>query len=205
MKKIIKAAALVFLLIFAVFASNCIVEDREVDVVITDEECLTFHENHDSENYSTPDTLYLGLELDRVLSDNSVSRSDITAAFLVSASYQVRDTILAHDWDVSGGIRIKRIDVAGTEEILIAYDTLSIESAMPVPIAADLDPDGVDIINQAFIDFIAGADPILLLTVYNGDVEPDPTGTDPIVFSWDACLTVQIVTTIELENVYNPL
>ena len=190
MKKIIKATALVFLLIFAAFASNCIVEEREVDVVITDEQCLTFPEYHDSDNYTNPDTLYLGPELDEVLADNDVSRSDIVTAFMVSATYQVRDTILAHDWKVSGGIRIKRIDVAGPEEVLIAYDTLSIESAMPAPLMAVLEPDGVAIVNQAFTDFIAGGDPILVVTVYNGNVEPDPSVADPIVFIWDACLTV---------------
>jgi hypothetical protein len=206
MKKIIKASALAFLLIFAVFASNCIVVEREVDVVITDEQCLTFPENHDSENYTTPDTLFLGDELNQVLIDNEVSRSDIVTAHLVSASYQVRDTILAHDWKISGEILIKRIDVAGPEEVLIAYDTVSVNGAMPAPIGAELEPLGVDIIDQAFEDFIAGANPILVFTVVSGtgDIDPDPSPGDPMVFTWYACVTVQVVATIDLENIPDP-
>lgn len=204
MKKIIKASALAFLLIFAVFASNCIVVEREVDVVITDEQCLTFPENHDSENYTTPDTLFLGDELGQILIDNNVSRSDIVSGFLVSASYQVRDTILAHDWEVTGEIMIKRIDVPGPEEVFIAYDTVSVIEAMPAPIGAELEPPGVDVMDQAFEDFIAGANPILVFTVVNGNVEPNPSPTDPIVFIWYPCVTVQVVATIDLENIPDP-
>jgi len=206
MKKIIKATALIFLLIFAVFASNCIVVEREVDVVITDEQCLTFPENHDSENYTNPDTLYLGDELDQILKDSSVSRSDIVTAFLVSASYQVQDTVLAHDWEISGEIMIKRIDFAGPEEVFIAYDTVSVIDAMPAPIGAELEPLGVDVMDQAFEDFIAGANPILVFTVVSetGDVEPDPSPGAPLVFTWDACVTVQVVATIDLENIPDP-
>jgi len=124
----------------------------------------------------------------------------------VSASYQVRDTILAHDWELSGEILIKRIDIAGSEEVFIALDTVSVIEAMPAPIGAELEPPGVDIIDQAFEDFIAGANPILVFTVVSetGDVDPEPTPGDPMVFTWDACVTVQVVTTIDIENIPDP-
>ena len=54
------------------------------------------------------------------------------------------------------------------------------------------DSGGVDVINQALADFLAGQSPVLTLRVSNGDVEPNPGQGDPITFSWRVTLMLQV-------------
>jgi hypothetical protein len=62
------------------------------------------------------------------------------------------------------------------------------------PVAADLNQDGVDLINAAIADFLAGYDPVLEFWVdyETGDVDPTPTPGDPLEFTWEGCLKLYI-------------
>ena len=40
---------------------------------------------------------------------------------------------------------------------------------------------------------IAGGMPILAVELRMTDVDPTPTENDPLIFSWDACVTVVVV------------
>ena len=35
--------------------------------------------------------------------------------------------------------------------------------------------------------------------IENGDIDPDPSASDPMVFSWEFCLFIQVLTTLDTE------
>ena len=63
-----------------------------------------------------------------------------------------------------------------------------------------LDAAGVELLNQALEDYIAGtADPVLEFAVENGDVDPNPSVQDMLVFDWRGCVAIHIVAGVSLE------
>ena len=205
MKKIINAAVLLFLLAFLAGLNGCITEERRVEIVLNEENCEEFAEIQTSDNFTSPYLLDIAAELDSLLEDNEISRSDIVDAFLVSAAYTVTEFEQDHPWDLAGVITVERIGGAGPDTLLDYNDGITVSDA----IVGDktyvtIHEDGVAIINQALDDFIAGADPILRIVIENGNVDPSPSGSDPLDFIWEFCLFIQLITEIETD-VYDPL
>lgn len=200
MRKILITAALMIPL--ALGLNGCLVEDREVEIVLNDEHCEEFVEYHTTENYTTPAILELGEDLDSLLVDNDVTRDQLVDAFLVSAAYEISEFSHTHDWEISGIITVERLDITGAgPDTLIVYKEISLEDKLGDKTQVDLHPDGVAIINAAMDDYIAGGNPTLQLTVVNGDVEQSPDVGDPLEFIWEACLKVQVLVTIDVEVV----
>ncbi len=178
---------------------GCLLEDRTVEVVLNDEYCAPFVEDHDSENYTTPKDIELGEDLDSLLADNEVSREDILNAFLVSGSYEVLEFSHTHDWTISGVITVERLDISSGPDTLVVYSTVSLESELGIKTPVDLHDDGVALVNAAMDDYIAGGNPVLRLTVVSGDVYTDPTPSDRLQFVWEACLNVQVILGLDTE------
>jgi hypothetical protein len=201
MKKVLVAAALMIPIALALGLGGCLVEDREVEVVLNQEHCEEFVEHHTTENYTTPTIIELGEDLDRLLADNDVSREDIVNAFLVSAFYEVTEFMHTHDWEITGAITVQRLHVTGAEpETLIVYSELSLEDKLGEKTQVVLHPDGVAVVNTAMADYIAGGNPAIQLMVVNGAVgETSPSVGDPLDFVWEACLNIQVVVTIDTE------
>lgn len=205
MRKLFITAALLVPVAAALGLGGCLLEDREVEVVLNDEHCEEFVEYHITENYTTPAVIELGEDLDSLLADNDVSRDQLVDAFLVSGFYEVKEFSHTHDWKISGIIAVERIDITGVgPDTLIVYTELELKDALGDKRPVMLHKDGVAIVNQAMDDYIAGGNPVLQLTVVNGDVEPPPNAGDPLSFTWDACLNVQLIVTIDTE-VFVPL
>jgi len=181
--------------------AGCLVEDREVEIVLNDVHCEEFVEYHTSENYTTPGTLELSEDLDQLLADNDIDKTQIVDAFLVSGSYEVTEFAHSHDWDLEGIILVERTDITDGPDTLVLYTALSLEDALGVKNGAKLHADGVALIDRALDDYLGGAYPTLLLTVVSGDVEPPPTPGDPLSFLWDACLDIQVIYLLETEIV----
>ena len=200
MRKIFIAAALMIPLVLAL--NSCLLEDREVEIVLNDEHCEEFVEYHTTENYTTPAIIELGENLDSLLVDNDVSRDQLVDAFLVSAAYEVSEFSHTHDWEINGIITVERLDVTGVgPDTLIVYPEISLEDELGIKTVVDLHGDGVAIVNQAMDDYIAGGNPTLLLTVVNGEVKPSPSEGDPLDFIWEACLNIQVIVRIDTEIV----
>ena len=69
---------------------------------------------------------------------------------------------------------------------------------MTVP--AKLHEDGVDVLNQALDQYIAGThSPRLVFIIDNGDVDPEPSSNDNIVFNWKSGLEIHVVVQQEFE------
>ena len=200
MRKLFITAALLVPVAAALGLGGCLLEDREVEVVLNDEHCEEFVEHHIIANYTTPAIIELGEDLDSLLVDNEISLDQLVDAFLVSAFYEVREFSHTHDWEISGIITVERLDMTGVgPDTLIVYSEISLENELGVKTQVDLHADGVAIVNQAMDDYITGANPSLLLMVVSGEVEPLPSEGDPLDFIWEACLNVQLIFTVDTE------
>ena len=177
---------------------GCVMEERIVEVVVTGETCLEFEEDHDTAEYTTPVTVYYGDEIDEILEDEGLSREDILAAKVMSATYQVTSFDHSHDWRISGHITVEYAGSAGPVRV-IEYTDQSLLAAQPAPVPAVLDTAGVSVLNEAFQDYLDGAYPILVFEVNNGSVEQEPSEIDPLVFTWEACIKIHVLYQEELE------
>lgn len=191
---------LLLLVAFALSGSGCLLDEKVLEVVYFQKTCVNFEENEDSEVFTTPATMDYADELDGVLSDNGISKSDVNSARIVSASYMVTDFSHTHDWDITGEITVRRVDTAGAAVTLVTYTSQSVLAALNNSVPAILDPAGVELLNDALEDYITGtADPVIEFSVENGDVEPNPSVSDMLVFDWRGCVAIHIVAGISLE------
>ena len=182
MRLITTSAALAALV---AIGSGCILEDTGIEIVIKDVYCMTFEEDHESETFVTPSTINLAEELDQALEDNDVSPDQVVRASMIIATYQVTDPP-AHDWTLTGQITVERTDIVEGPEVIVDYASQALSDCTDAPVFADLNEDGVNLINDAIEDYLNGMDPILLFKVQNGDCDPSPSESDRLVFEWEA-------------------
>lgn len=200
MTAITKHAALILLTVLLVAgASSCIMEDRLVEFVVTEETCAPFDIESQSTSFSEAAVIWLADDLNEVLNDNDAAREDIVTARIVSLSYSVTQFSHTHDWDITGAVTVERQDVADGPDTLLNYTDQSVEGALGVRIPASLNEDGVGLINRALDAFIAGGNPVLVFRVMNGGVAPPPSPADHIVFQWEPCLVTHIVVKKDIE------
>jgi hypothetical protein len=199
MRKIITKAALPIALVLVAGLCGCLLEDREVEVVLNGQTCTDIHEYHTTENYTTPDTLELGEDLDELLVDNDISKDDIVKAFLSSATYEITEFVHDHDWELEGVIMVERHDIGGGADTLVEYSNLFLEENVGVTLTASLHEDGVTIVNAALADYLAGAHPVIILTVISGGVDPSPSAGDALDFWWEPCLNIQVIYMLSTE------
>jgi hypothetical protein len=138
-------------------------------------------------------------EIEQILLDNGFTLEEIKDAFMVGASYEVTEFTQAHDWLISGTIEVARVDIVDGPVTILNYSSQSVQAALGVTIPADLNTAGVELINRALDDFLAGGEPVLVFTVQNGSVDPIPTEQDPIVFTWEACFKIHVIIDREVE------
>jgi hypothetical protein len=199
-----KTTAVAVLLLFAAASSGCLVEDREVEIVLNDEHCEEFIEYHTDENYTTPGVLEFSEELDRLLDDNDINKDQIVDAFLVNGFYEVTDFSHDHDWELEGIITVERTDITDDPDTLVIYTDMFVGGSLGVRTSVELHEAGVAKVDQALDDYLAGGYPTLLLTVISGNVDPSPSVADPLSFGWKSCLNIQVIYRLETE-IYDPL
>ncbi len=189
MKKLTWIVALL-LVGLAVGGSDCILEDKVVQLVILGDACTDeFDEYHTTDNWTTPDTYDVSDDLDQILADNGIDKDQIISAKLISAAYMVTDAPV-HDWDLSGTITV---EYDSGEQVIVDYTNQSLWEIDGVAKYADLNEAGVEVFNGAIEDYLNGLSPVLTFRVRNGDVTPTPDGEDPIDFKWVACLKIYVV------------
>ena len=202
MKGIMKKAAPLLLLLGLVTAlSNCIMEDRAVELVLNDRTCPEFTTDEDTVSFALPPVeVNYASELDSILRDNGVEREELVSANLVSVLYGVTSFDQAHDWTITGAITVERFDIADGPATLVDYASYPISSAaVGIETSLGLNSAGVGVMNRALSAFLADSLPVLIFTVNNSGVSPKPSKTDRIIFDWKACLSMQIVTKADIE------
>ncbi|HUV37745.1 MAG TPA: hypothetical protein VMX58_12475 [Patescibacteria group bacterium] len=199
MKRYISLAALALLLCAVGVSNNCIMEEKVIEIVVTDKTCQEMEENHDSANFVTPAIIYYAAEIDAILDDNDYSREDMHSARVMSVAYIVTNFSHTHDWTISGYIDVERIDISDGPATLFNYTSQSVTGAMGDYVIAPLQEAGVELINRALDDYIAGGNPVIRFAVHNGNVLPPPSPADPIVFNWRACIMIYVTTLAEVD------
>jgi hypothetical protein len=184
MKIITISAALAALV---AIGSGCILEDTGIEIVVKDTYCMTFAENHESETFVTPYTIDLADEIDEALDDAGVDPGQVTRASMITATYQVT-VPPAHDWTLSGQITVERTDIVAGPEVIVDYASQALSGCTDEPVFADLNEDGVELVNDAIEDYLNGMEPMLRFEVHNGDCAPSPSPVDRLVFEWEACV-----------------
>jgi hypothetical protein len=180
--------------------SGCVLEEKVIELIITGDTCADFPENHDSASWNTPKLVNYAAQIDQILADNDLDRSDIKEAKVKSATYTVTAFSHTHDWDIGGTITVTREDQPDGPEVLVTYTDQSIQDALDEVIYADLNRAGVEIMNQALVDYIDNdMFPVLTFEVVNDAVDPVPTSEDRLVFTWEACIQLHIVVEEDVE------
>jgi hypothetical protein len=199
MMRFLAVLALASLVLIA--GGGCILKTKTIEIVLNDDGCVQFSENQTSETFTTPSTLYLADELDELLENNDLSHTDVKAARLSSATYEVTefDTTDTH-WALTGAITIERQDVSDGPFNIIDYTNQAVMDAYLVRTVAALNEDGVDLLHRAIDDYLLGERPVLIFKVQNGGVGPSsPTVGNPLVFDWEACFGLYVIIEQEYE------
>jgi hypothetical protein len=199
MKKIPGIIILTLLISIVTVGFDCVLEEKVVEVVITDELCITFNENSPDDEFVTDSLFDYSAELDNALAENGLVRSDLINCTLVSASYEVTDFVNIHDWKICGSVSLIRKDIIDDPKPIINYTSQSILGACGNKTPVMLNTAGVALFNRAFDDYFTGGNPILQLTVNNACVIPLPSNEDPIVFSWKICIVIHMVVKEKIE------
>lgn len=204
MRKKLTLMGVLLLLGFVASGSDCIFDTKLVEIVFTGNTCTEkFIEDHGSEEWTTEVTYYVGNELDEVLADNDLDRADVNAMGLISVTYEVV-TPDDHDWEISGAITIEYPARGRAPEIIVDYESVSLDAITGTPTFVTLNDAGVAVFQEAIDDYLAGQNPEVTFAVVNGDVVPDPTDSEQvppgrISFSWKACLRLYILLDEEFE------
>ena len=205
MKKVFLTLALMIPLVIALGLGGCLLEDRDVQIVLNEDFCSSFPEDHASETWTSNKTIELGEDLDQLLADNDISLDQIDSIFVSGGNYDVIEyTVIDHDWLINGTITIERTDVSGSGPVtLVTGSAKSIETEYASgPQTVPLEPAAVAMINQALYDYLnTGATPEFEISVVMGEVSPSPSTEDRIIFEWQACILVQVLSTLDFEIV----
>jgi hypothetical protein len=199
MKAILKVLGLVALSCALMTLGGCLLEEKVIEIVFSGETCADFEEDHATGDFESESFLAYGQEILDVLEDNDLSRDDIARAFVMGGSYEVTDFTHTNDWTISGAILVERIGAVADPDTLLRYTSQSLEAALDDQIWAELHGDGVELLNTALEDFLAGAMPELKFTVENGTTVPPPGESNRLVFDWQTCIKIQFIYVEEFE------
>lgn len=173
--------------------SNCL-EKKVIDVVVNETTYAVFNENHTSVQFSTSVTVDYAEEIEDILAEQGYGLGDIDTARVQGATYEVLEFLNDHDWIIGGSICVQREDQAGGEVVLISYSSESLNALIGNPKAAALTNAGVQLLNEALADFLAGGHPVLKFTVKNDSVTGGTVSAeDPLIFTWQACVVFEII------------
>ena len=191
------------LICLLVAGGGCILEEKVIEVVITGKTCAVFPENEDEQNFITAAEVDYGEEIGKILEKNDIDFEDIKTAKVVSASYGVTSFTPTgvDDWELSGLITVERLYQAPqTKGTLIDYTIQSVVEALGMEIPASLNENGTAIVNQALEDYLDGQWPVLKFAVENETCVPPPSPTNRLIFTWKACIKLQVVIEEEVER-----
>lgn len=187
------------IVLVALLVPSCIMEEKVLEIVFVGEAAADFSEDEDSADEPETALINIAAELDSILIENEVSKSEIEDAFVTSVHYGVTSFDQDHDWTIAGAVSVRRVDLGGVFTPIANYTSVSVEGALGQKIAVALVQSGVDVVNAALDDFLQNQLPILEFQVLSDNIVPPPSPSDTMVFDWRAWLAVQLITTEEVE------
>jgi hypothetical protein len=204
MRKPFLKVALIPAVLLLVFASGCnLVDSPDTDaalgngppIVIQEEFCVTFSEYRTSGTFQSEIVaeefaaqISAWLDANGVLDLNIIK---IRQIFQSGGRIVLPQGYTGHPWDITSAVTIQREDIPDEPQEWLRAQTVTLPDDL-------LDPGyvprfrfrGVKTINRALEDLAAGGDPMLRVTMVTTDVDPEPSPSDPLVFTWDACVNV---------------
>lgn len=190
-----------------VLMSGCVYNDITGEVVLTEKICVNFSEYRESPTLeSTVVSEKFRDRLFELLDKYDAELEDIVSIGVVGGSYKVaKPSMSGHDWTITAAVTVKRQDdpmgpVTDGPATLMNTTVQPLYEAKAKPVPADLQAAGVAVINRALEDLKEGGDPRLILTLVGGNITPAPSPSDPLEFSWLACVTFQIVVDVDMYN-----
>jgi hypothetical protein len=204
------SATLTRFLVLGLVFTGCIL-DEETEVVLTEKFCVNFDERQEEPTLRSEVVCdQFRVQIEAYLEDNEIDPEDIISVGIVSATYHVSRISgkkgPAHDWIISGFVSAKRQDdpdgpIDDGPATFVDFTEQSLKDAQGKPTPANLNGDGVAVIDRALEALIIGGeDPRIVLTLENSDVVPTPTPEDAMDFKWRACVTLQTVVRTSLDD-----
>jgi hypothetical protein len=191
MRSLARIALIPVICVLAV-ANGCMLDENSSAAVIKTKVCVLFREVQESGTFSSSVVSDLFRKrLAESLEETGLTLDDIQSVGMTGAFYKVV-TLHGHDWIMSASVKVSRQDDPGqppTEEaVLLNMTTASLRGLKGKPTVADLNADGVAVVDNALADVLNGEDPRLVLTMFDTDVDPAPSPEDPLVLKWLACI-----------------
>ncbi len=172
-------------------------EDKLIEIAVKAEMFQGWDQHSESVSWDSEEFVDIGEKVDEALAGTKFSRGDITGAVLNGVSYGVTRYEQSIDWVIGGSVIVQRMDPsAGPETTLLLYTEESVPGTLGEKITAELVDVGVDVINTALADFVAGGNPVLKFIVRNGSVTSSsgpPAPGNPIIFTWGTWIQYQIL------------
>jgi hypothetical protein len=194
MKRTTAWLSIVTVIMLVAALSGCLDKKKKVvELILTAETCGEWDQDSASEVFEDTDTIDVSGEIDSALESAGVPRDSILAAWILGGSYGSTSFTVTGppDWLISGAIEIER--VGGASATIINYTSASVKNSLGQKIPVPLEAAGVALLQAGLDDYLAGQDNIVFIyRILNGDVEPDPSPTERIVFSWKAWINIQI-------------
>ena len=160
--------------------------------VFASQYCVQFDEVHTNGDTFATELVcdQFATQLLQSLAAEGLTPADIKAIRMVSGSFSLKGNPQGHDWTISSRVDVMRQGGIFTD-ILVNQTTLNLSDLKGKGEGANLNQEGVNIVDQALSDTVNGGNPILLVTMVGTDVTPTPSTSDPLIFTWTACIDVQ--------------
>ena len=202
MKKRLSGIPLSLFVVLLVFAAGCNMVDSPAPdlskskIVLRDKFCVRFDEDRDSGKFEKEIVCdQFAAMIHQWLEDNNVDGDDITHIFMTGGRITEGDDFKGpHGWDITSSVYIKRADIKDGPRRFIKNRTVDIPDDIDGRgFRPRFDRKGVKLVNRALRDLVDGGDPVLVVKMVSTDVDPEPSSSDPLIFSWDACINITAI------------
>lgn len=197
MKKALLLLGALILVSFFACGNGCILQTRELTIVVTELVCSEFTEDHNDENYMdefVDVTADFWEDLDAILTDNGMTHEDIIEAEVLGIYYKIITGPTNPPWDVAGRFWV---NVDGTEELIADYQFETLTGPTDyielIPVQ-----DGLDLLTAALQQYLTATDPSGYPDVFfkadreTGDIDPSPSPERVFQMVWHGCLQMRI-------------
>lgn len=174
-------------------ATSCIYDPQSGEVVLKESVCVTFDQYETSPNIA-PRVIcdkFREALLDK-LDSYGATLDDVKDIRVHKAYYKVTE-LEGHDWTFAFRVWVERGDIDDGPRTLIRFKEQSLMGLKDVTTKAQLRGVGVQLLNRALDDLVAGGDPEVWIGLSQDMISPVPSAGDPLVFSWVACVEFQAI------------
>lgn len=180
---------------------GCIVEDREVDVVVTGDIPVTWHTTGTNSSGNDVINVNVASDVEDAL-DQLDTGSDVQSIAIAGGSYEVlanRGFVGAH----SGTVYLSAAGVSEMQVLTFDAPSNATGASGSTTVEIALKKPGVDFLNARLNSYLSTHDSSLMQFTFRTAWSSTPPGSSSYDFDWKTALVLQIVGTIEVK-VPNP-